>query len=123
MTSLDSTMSISCEARLRVTKYFSQYLVVYRFTGVPSIVEVVYTDDFTEVSSGAFADLCRKQGTRKEFSTADGPQFNGVGECGNAMIESAGKVAAIQVGLVLCRSLRVTHCGLPRPTGHTMLST
>ena len=35
-------------SKVEVTKYFSQYLADYRFTGVPSPVEVVRTDDAAE---------------------------------------------------------------------------
>ena len=87
-------------SKVEDTKYFMQYLAEYRFTGVPSPVEVVRTDDAAEFKGGAFADLCRERRIRQEFTTADSPQLNGVAERGIALIESAGKAAAIQAGIM-----------------------
>ena len=80
-------------SKVDVNKYFSQNLADYRFTGVPSPVEVVRTDDAAEFKRGAFADLCRKRGIKQEFTTADSPQFDGEAERGIALIESAGNVS------------------------------
>ena len=83
-----------------VSRYFKQYRADYRFTGVPCPVETVRTGDAVEFKGGAFADLCRERGIKREFTTADSPQFNSVADRGIAMIESAGKkVASIQAGL------------------------
>ena len=82
-----------------VSRYFSQYLADYRFTGVPCPVETVRIDDAAKFKGGAFAKLCRERGIGQKFTTADSPQFNGVAERGIAMIESAGKAAIIQAGL------------------------
>ena len=79
-----------------VSKYFKQYLADHRFSGTPSPVETVRTDDGAEFKSGYFADLCRERGIRQEFTTANSPQFNGVAERGIAMVESTGKAALIQ---------------------------
>ena len=79
-----------------VSKYFKQYLADHRFSGTPSPVETVRTDDAAESKSANFADLCRERGIRQEFTTASSPQFNGVAERGIAMIESTGKAALIQ---------------------------
>ena len=62
-----------------VSKYFKQYLADRRFSGTPSPVETVRTDDATEFRSGYFADLCRERGIRQEFTTANSPQFSGMG--------------------------------------------
>ena len=67
---------------------------------MPSPVEAVRTDDAAEFKGGAFADLCRERGIRQEFTSADSPQFNGVAGRGIALIESAGKAAAIQIGIM-----------------------
>ena len=83
-------------SKSEVSKYFKQYLADHRFSGTPSPVETVRTDDAAEFKSGYFADLCRERGIRQEFSTANSPQFNGVAERGTAMIESTGKAALIQ---------------------------
>ena len=83
-------------SKSEVSKYFKQYLADHRFSGAPSPVETVRTDDAAEFKSGYFAELCRERGIRQELTTANSPQFNGVAERGIAMIESAGKVALIQ---------------------------
>ena len=44
-----------------VSKYFSQYLSDYRFTGVASSVEVVLSSDAAEFKDEAFAYLCRER--------------------------------------------------------------
>ena len=49
--------------------YFSKYLA-----------EVVRSDGGGEFSKGAFGALCTTEKTRQEFTTADSPQYNGVGE-------------------------------------------
>ena len=83
-------------SKSEVSKFFKQYLADHRFSGTPSPVETVRTDDAAEFESGYFADLCRERGIRQEFTTANSPQFNGVAERGIAMIESTGKAALIQ---------------------------
>ena len=45
-----------------VPRYLRQYLVDYRFNGVPCPVETVSTNDAVEVKGGAFPDYCRGQG-------------------------------------------------------------
>lgn len=62
-------------------------------------MEVVGTNDVTEFTGRAFADLCRRRDIRQEFDTTTCSQFNGVAERGIAMIEPAGKAAVIQAGL------------------------
>ena len=47
----------------KVFRYFRQYLVDYRFTGVSSPVETVPTDDVAEFR--ALSDLCREQSIRQ----------------------------------------------------------
>ena len=94
MTSLGSMLSISC-GKDEVSRCFGWYLADYRFTGVSYPVETVRIDDAAEFKGGAFADLCRGQVIRQEFTTADSPQFNGVVERGIVMIESAGKAVII----------------------------
>ena len=81
------------------SRYFSQYLADYHFTGVPCPVETVHTDDAEEFKGGACADVCRERGIRHELTTADSLQLNSVVERGIAMIESASKAAIIQAGL------------------------
>ena len=83
-------------SKSEVSKYFKQYLADHRFSGTPSPVETVRTDDAAESKSANFADFCRERGIRPEFTTASSLQFNGVAEKGIAMIESTGKAALIQ---------------------------
>ena len=82
-----------------VSRYSSQYLADYHFTGVPCPVETVHTDDAAELKGGAFVDVCPERGIRQELTTADSPQFSSVVKRGVAMIESAGKAAIIQASL------------------------
>ena len=74
-----------------VTKYFIQYLVDYRFTGVLSPVNVVRTDNAAEFEAGAFADLCLERDIRQEFNTADRSQYNGVAEHGRMRSCNSGR--------------------------------
>ena len=83
-------------SKSEISKYFKQHLADHRFSGTPSPVETVRTDDAAESESGYFADLCRERGIRQEFTAANSPQFNGMAERGIAMIESTGKAALIQ---------------------------
>ena len=83
-------------SKSEVSIYFKQYLADHRFSGTPSPVEPVRTDDAAEFKSGNFADLCRERGNWQEFTTGNSPQFNGVAERGIARIESTGKAASLQ---------------------------
>ena len=56
-----------------VTKYFSQYLADYRFTGVPPPAEVVRSDNAAECQGGVFANLCRERAIRQELATGNTP--------------------------------------------------
>lgn len=62
---------------------------------LPSPVEGIRTDDAAQFESEAFADYCQKRGIRQNL------QLNSVLDSGIAMIESAGKAAAIRKGLIL----------------------
>ena len=57
----------------KVSKYLKQYFADHRFSGTPSHVEAVRTDDSAEFKSVYFADLCRERGIRQEFTTANNP--------------------------------------------------
>ena len=87
-------------SKSEVSKYSKQYPADHLFSGTPSPVETVRTDDAAEFKSGYFADLLRERGIRQEFTTANSSQFNGVAERGIAMIESTGKAALIQAKLM-----------------------
>ena len=85
-------------SRVKVFRYFRQYLAGCRFTGVSSPVESVTTDDDAEFKGGALSAFCRERSIRQEFTTANSLQFKVVGERRIAMIESAGKAAVIKAG-------------------------
>ena len=95
-----------------VSRYFRQYLADYRLTAESCPIETERTNDSAEFKDGAFTDLCREQGIRQEFITADSPQFNGVAEWGIAIIESAGKAAIIQAD--------VNFPGMGIPSGNSL---
>ena len=61
--------------------------------GVP---EIIRSDDAHELKGGEFAEICRKRCIKREFTTADRPQLNGVAERGLALIEKLAKASAIQ---------------------------
>ena len=48
-------------SKSEVSKYFKQYLADSCFSGTPSPVETVRTDDAAEFKSGYFADLCKER--------------------------------------------------------------
>ena len=56
----------------------------------------VRSDNGGEFREGAFGALCRKRGIKQEFTTPDGPQFNGVAERGMALLDTASLAARIQ---------------------------
>ena len=58
-------------SKSEVSKYSKQYPADHRFSGTPSPVETVRTDDAAEFKSGYFADLLRERGIRQEFTTAN----------------------------------------------------
>ena len=66
---------------------FEQVWADERVPGTPSAVEVVRTDEGSEIK-GEFAKLCRRHNVRQEFPTADSAQFNGVAERHTAVVDS-----------------------------------
>ena len=57
---------------------------------------MIKSDDGDEFSEGKFGKLYRERNIKQEFTTADSPEYNGVGERGLALIESAALAARIQ---------------------------
>ena len=82
---LCTTSKYIIKSKSEVSKYFKQHLADHRFSGTPSPVETVRTDDAAEFKSGYFADLCRERGIRQEFTTANSPPFNGVAQKGELL--------------------------------------
>ena len=75
-------------------------------------------------SAGGSLDTCVDHEVfKQEFTTADGPQFNGVAERALGLIETAAMAGRIQAREVFlernCRQLG--RCGLKRRTGRAML--
>ena len=63
-----------------VAELFEQFLADTRADGAPSKVVIVRSDGGGEFRGGKFGGLCRSRGIKQEFTTADSPQLNGVGE-------------------------------------------
>ncbi|CAM9415846.1 unnamed protein product, partial [Sphacelaria rigidula] len=59
-------------------------------------IEKVRSDGGGEFSEGAFEELCDKERSDQEKTTADSLQYNGVAERAIGIIKSAGLVAKIQ---------------------------
>ena len=77
-------------------KMFVQFLADARADGVPSTVVIVRSDGGGELRGGKFGDLCRSRGIKREFTTADSPQINGVTEDVLGLIETAAMAGRIQ---------------------------
>ena len=77
-------------------KMFVQFLADARADGVPSTVVIVRSDGGDELRGGKFGDLCRSRGIKREFTTADSPQINGVTEDVLGLIETAAMAGRIQ---------------------------
>ena len=70
-----------------------QFLADVRKVGIPKIIR---SDDASELKGGAFSDICRKHRIKREFTSADMPQYNGVAERGLTLIEKLAKTSTIQ---------------------------
>ena len=70
-----------------------QFLADVREVGIP---EIIRSDDASELKGGAFSDICRKHRIKREFTSADMPQYNGVAERGLTLIEKLAKTSTIQ---------------------------
>ena len=64
---------------------FDRFLNGIRDSTKPSVVECVRSDGWSEFSGGTVRELCEERGIRKEFTTPDPPQWNGVVERGPAI--------------------------------------
>ena len=70
-----------------------QWLADTSAHGPPGIIR---SDDASELRGGRFAEICRKHTIKREFTSADRPQLNGVAERGLTLIEKLAKTATNQ---------------------------
>ena len=75
---------------------FRSCIASVRADGVPSLVEIVRSDNGGEFSGGEFASVCNELLIKQEFTPAYSPQYNGVAERGFGLIEEAAMAARIQ---------------------------
>ena len=75
---------------------FRSFLASVRADGIPSLVEVVRSDNGGEFFGGEFASVCNELLIKQEFTPAYNPQYNGVAERGLGLIEEAAMAARIQ---------------------------
>ncbi|CAN0246884.1 unnamed protein product, partial [Scytosiphon promiscuus] len=60
-----------------------EWLTDVRSVGVPKIIR---SDDASELRGGRFSEICRTHRIKREFTSADRPQLNGVAERGLTLI-------------------------------------
>ena len=82
----------SLRAKDETVTHFSKNLAEI----APRKVEVARSDGGGEFTKGAFGALRTAEKIRQEFTTTDSPQYNGVAERQNAIIEAAGLAGRIQ---------------------------
>ncbi|CAM9443784.1 unnamed protein product, partial [Ascophyllum nodosum] len=93
-----------------------QFLADTREYGPPKTIR---TDDAPQLKAGKFDEICRKLHIKREFTSANTPQLNGVAERGLTLIEKVAKASAYQakvsfVGMDLDHPLRdVARCETP----------
>ena len=71
-----------------------QFLADTREYGPPKITR---TDNAPQLKVGKFDEICRKLHIKREFTSANMPQLNGVAERGLTLIEKVAKASAYQV--------------------------
>ena len=71
-----------------------KFLADTREYGPPKIIR---TDDAPQLKAGKFDEICRKLHIKREFTSANTPQLNGVAERGLTLIEKVAKASAYQV--------------------------
>ena len=70
-----------------------QFLADTREYGPPKIIR---TDDAPQLKAGTFDEICTKLHVKREFTSANTPQLNGVAERGLKLIEKVAKASAYQ---------------------------
>ena len=74
---------------------FATFMFDLREEGIPSEVVMIRSDGLGEFSEGKFGNLCRDMNIKREFTTADILEYNGIAERELALIESAALAARI----------------------------
>ena len=87
---------------------FRNFLASVRVDGIPSLVEIVRSDNGGEFLGGGFASVCNELLIKQETAPAYSPQYNGVAERGLGLIEEAAMAARIQA------KVRFGHVQLPK---------
>lgn len=59
-------------------------------------IGIIRSDNAPELMYGEFAEICRKNGIKREFTSANTPQLNGVAERGLTLIEKLAKASTFQ---------------------------
>ena len=75
---------------------FRSFLANVRADGLPSLVEIVRSDNGGEFFSGEFESACNELLIKQEFTPAYSSQCNSVAERGLGLIEEAAMAARIQ---------------------------
>ena len=57
---------------------------------------IIRSDDAPELQYGKFAEICRKHGIKREFTSAGTPQLNGVAERGLTLVQKLAKACMYQ---------------------------
>ena len=98
---------------------FRSFLASVRADEIPSLVEIVRSDNGGEFFGGGSASVCNELLIKQEFTPAYSPQYNGVAERGLGLIKEAAMAARIQAKVLLgtCSYLRLTNSGLELCTG------
>lgn len=70
-----------------------QWLTGIRLHG---ILEIIRSDDASELKEGKFNDICRKHRNEQELTSADRPHLNGVAERDLTLIDELSNACAFQ---------------------------
>ena len=79
---------------------FRSFLASVRADGIPSLVEIVRSDNGEKFFGGEFASVCNELLIKQKFTPAYSPQYNGVAERGLGLIEEAVMAARIQAKFI-----------------------
>ena len=87
---------------------FRSFLASVRADGIPSLVEIVRSDNGGEFFGGEFTSVCNELLIKQEFTPAYSPQYNGVAERGLGLIEAAAMAARIQAKVLFGHVCAIT---------------
>ncbi|CAB1113285.1 unnamed protein product [Ectocarpus sp. CCAP 1310/34] len=87
---------------------FRSFLASVLADGIPSLVEIVRSDNGGEVVRGEFASVCNELLIKQEFTPAYSPQYNGVAERGGSDRLSCCRRVRLAFLSVLRETTRVT---------------